>query len=153
IRECFEMTSESVGMAWLPPYHDMGLVGGILEPISCGIPMVLMSPYAFAQRPIRWLRAITKYRATISGGPNFAFDLCVDRITDEQCEELDLASWKVAFCGAEPVRADVLDRFAAKFARCGFRREALLPCYGLAETTLMVSGGNVSDPPVVRRID
>jgi len=146
INKFFSIGDAEVGVIWLPPYHDMGLVGGILGSLFSELPVVLMSPYAFAQRPIRWLRAITKYKGTMSGAPNFAYDLCVDRVTDEQLAELDLSSWRLAFCGAEPVRADVLDRFAKKFAVCGFKREALYPCYGMAETTLIISGAKEPSP-------
>ena len=129
------------GVFWLPAYHDMGLIGGILMPIYLGRPVSLMSPTAFLQRPLRWLQSIAQRRATISGAPNFAYDLCVEKATDGQIAELDLSHWELAFCGAEPVRRETLDRFADVFAPCGFRREAFYPCYGLAEATLMVSGG------------
>ena len=140
-------------MYWLPSYHDMGLIGGILQPLYVGRPNVFMSPMSFLQRPLRWLRAITKYRGTTSGGPNFAYDLCVRKITDEQIAELDLSTWEVAFNGAEPVRADTVEAFSEKFAPCGFRREAFYPCYGLAEATLIVTGGWAKQPPVVRDFD
>jgi acyl-CoA synthetase (AMP-forming)/AMP-acid ligase II len=149
IRRCYEHTSDSVGVIWLPPYHDMGLIGGILQPLYAGFPVVLMSPTAFLQRPIRWLRAVSRYHATTSGGPNFAYDLCARKITPEQRATLDLSSWDVAFNGAEPIRPETLDRFTAAFAPCGFRRTAFYPCYGLAEATLLVSGGRKADPPVL----
>jgi acyl-CoA synthetase (AMP-forming)/AMP-acid ligase II len=128
---------ESRGVIWLPPYHDMGLIGGVLQPLCGGFPVTLMSPLHFLERPLRWLRAIGRYRATTSGGPNFAYDLCVRKISPEERETLDLRSWSLAFNGAEPIRADTLDRFTAAFAPAGFRREAFYPCYGLAEATLM----------------
>jgi acyl-CoA synthetase (AMP-forming)/AMP-acid ligase II len=131
----------SRGVIWLPPYHDMGLIGGILQPVYAGFPCVLMSPTTFVARPLRWLRAVTKYRGTTSGGPNFAYDLCLKRIAPEQCEGLDLSSWDLAFNGAEPVRPDTLERFARFFAPWGFRAESFYPCYGLAEGTLAVTGG------------
>src|SRR5262249_40809899 len=109
----------------------------------------LFSPVAFLQRPVRWLEAISRTRATISGGPNFAYDLCARKLTDEQRAALDLSSWVVAFNGAEPIRPETLDRFAAACAPCGFRREAFLPCYGLAEATLMVSGGPADAAPAI----
>jgi non-ribosomal peptide synthase protein (TIGR01720 family) len=112
-----------------------------------------MSPLAFLQRPLRWLQAISRTRTTISGGPNFAYDLCARSVTDEQFATLDLSSWEVAFVGAEPVRSDVLARFAEVFAPCGFRKEALYPCYGLAEATLVVAGGRRHEPPIVRNFD
>jgi 8-amino-7-oxononanoate synthase len=143
----------SGGVFWLPMYHDMGLIGGILQPLFVARPNVLMSPMSFLQKPVRWLKAVTKYRACTSGGPNFAYDLCLRRITPEERDQLDLSSWTVAFNGAEPVRAETLDRFAEYFAPCGFRREAFLPCYGLAEATLIVSGGFKNEPPVIRAAD
>ncbi len=124
---------------WLPAYHDMGLIGGILAPLYGGWPTVLMSPGEFVQRPVKWLELITKYGATISGGPNFAYDACVARIPDRHLESLDLTSWRVAFNGAEQIRAETVDRFAAKFARCGFDANAVFPCYGLAESTILVT--------------
>ncbi len=102
----------AIGVFWLPSYHDMGLIGGILQPLYIGQPNVLMSPMAFLQKPFRWLKAISRYRATISGGPNFAYDLCVRKITPEQRATLDLSSWNLAFNGAEPVRAETLDAFS-----------------------------------------
>ncbi|MFQ5794194.1 MAG: type I polyketide synthase [Candidatus Bipolaricaulia bacterium] len=143
---------EDVGVFWLPIYHDMGLIGGILEPMYIGRPAILMSPLSFVQRPVRWLQAIARYKGTISGAPNFAYELCVDNITPEQRATLDLSSWDVAFCGAEPIRLETLDRFAATFEPCGFRREAFYPCYGLAEATVMASGGLGPALPVVRTV-
>ncbi len=149
IQRCFGSTPEDVGMIWLPMYHDMGLIGGMLQPMFAGMPVTFMSPVAFLQRPVRWLDAISRIGATISGGPNFAYDLCVRKITPEQRATLDLSKWAVAFNGAEPVRADTLARFAAMFAPQGFRPQAWYPCYGLAEATLMVTGGQRSQLPVV----
>ncbi|MCM0606037.1 MAG: fatty acyl-AMP ligase [Xanthomonadaceae bacterium] len=148
IHEKFESSKDSVGVIWLPPYHDMGLIGGILQPLYIGFPIFLMSPYSFLQRPMRWLQAVSQYKATISGAPNFAFDLCTKRITDEQAATLDLSSWKLAFCGAETVHAHVLENFYQKFKVAGFKKEAFYPCYGLAEATLIVSGG-VKDKAVI----
>ncbi len=141
IRDGFSATPSDVGMIWLPPYHDMGLIGGVLQPIYAGLPVALMSPLSFLSRPMAWLETVSRLGATISGGPNFAYDLCVRKSTPEQRRELDLSRWEVAFCGAEPVRAESLDRFAEAFADAGFRREAFYPCYGLAEATLIVTGG------------
>jgi len=124
---------------WLPAYHDMGLIGGILAPLYGGCSTVLMSPSEFIQRPVKWLELITKYSATISGGPNFAYDACVARISDRHLEDLNLKSWRVAFNGAEPIRAETVDRFAAKFTRCGYDANAIFPCYGLAESTILVT--------------
>ena len=145
--------SHVVGVSWLPLFHDMGLIGHVLQPLYLGCPSILMSPVAFLQKPWRWLQAIDRYKATTSGGPNFAYDLCVDKITTQQLSGLDLSSWSVAFNGAEPVRAETLERFARHFAPCGFRARAFYPCYGMAETTLFVSGGLKSAPPVRRQVE
>src|SRR5271163_4113045 len=126
-------------VSWLPLYHDMGLIGAWFVPLFTGIPLVVMSPLAFLSRPERWLRAIHRHRATICPAPNFAYELCVRKIADKDLEGLDLSSWRAATNGAEPVHADTLERFASRFAPYGFRREALLPVYGLAEATLGVS--------------
>ncbi|MFN6568069.1 fatty acyl-AMP ligase [Dendronalium sp. ChiSLP03b] len=153
IHKLFGHTPNSKGMIWLPPYHDMGLIGGILQPLYGGVPVVLMASVDFLQKPIRWLQAISRYKATTSGGPNFAYDLCVRKVTPEQLENLDLSSWEVAFTGAEPVRAETLEEFASTFAPCGFRKEAFYPCYGMAETTLIVSGGEKTALPITYNID
>ncbi len=155
IGEAFGHQPTSLGFNWLPPYHDMGLIGGILQPVfyGGGRPSVLISPLAFIKRPARWLEGISRYRATISGGPNFAYDLCVKRIDEETREGLDLSCWEVAFNGAEPVRAETLDAFTRMFARCGFRRSAFLTCYGLAEATLMVTGIEKHSEPTHTRFD
>ncbi|MFL6234775.1 MAG: amino acid adenylation domain-containing protein, partial [Thermoanaerobaculia bacterium] len=142
IGAAFDMDEESVVVGWLPLYHDMGLIGNVLQPLHAGGRCVLMSPVAFLQRPMRWLEAVSRYRGTVSGGPNFAYELCLRKAAPEALAGLDLSSWKVAFNGAEPVRASTLERFAAAFAPCGFRREAFYPCYGLAEATLFVTGGH-----------
>jgi amino acid adenylation domain-containing protein len=149
IREAFGQTEASLVVGWLPLYHDMGLIGNVLQPLFCGGRCVLMSPSAFLQRPLRWLEAISRYRATTSGGPSFAYELCARR-SPAAAAGLDLSSWSLAFCGAEPVRADTLERFAAAFAPLGFRRTAFYPCYGLAEATLFVSGGRCGEAPRVR---
>ncbi|MGA0602804.1 fatty acyl-AMP ligase [Caulobacter sp. KR2-114] len=134
-------------VSWLPIYHDMGLIGGILQPLFMGGTAVMMSPFSFLQKPSRWLAAIARFRAHSSGAPNFAYDLCVDRIQDGQLE-FDLTAWRVAFVGAEPIRADTLERFATRFSQCGFRREAFYPCYGMAEATLLVTGADAGVGPV-----
>jgi amino acid adenylation domain-containing protein len=141
IYRVFGHSPETRAVAWLPPYHDMGLIGGIIQPLYGAFPVTLMSATDFLRRPLRWLKAMSSFRATISGGPNFAYDLCVRKICAEDRAKLDLSSWRVAFNGAEPVRAETLERFAAAFEPSGFRREAFYPCYGLAEATLMVTGG------------
>ncbi|MBV9787774.1 MAG: amino acid adenylation domain-containing protein, partial [Chloroflexi bacterium] len=153
IQQGFGTNEESRGVFWLPFYHDMGLIGGLLQPIYCGGTSMLLSPVNFLQRPLRWLQAISRFQATISGGPNFAYDLCVRKITPEQRAQLDLSSWQVAFNGAEPIRADTLNRFAEAFSECGFRREAFYPCYGLAEATLIVAGSMPEVAPVVAAFD
>ncbi|MEO1340871.1 MAG: fatty acyl-AMP ligase, partial [Cyanobacteria bacterium J06635_13] len=145
--------SQSQGVIWLPTYHDMGLIGGVLQPLYGDFPVTLMSPLDFLQKPMRWLQVISRYRATTSGGPNFAYELVCNKVKPQQLAELDLSNWSVAFTGAEPIRASTLDRFAATFAVCGFRREAFYPCYGMAETTLIVTGGLKSAAPVVKQID
>jgi acyl-CoA synthetase (AMP-forming)/AMP-acid ligase II len=145
INRAFALIPESVTVTWLPAYHDMGLTNGIIQPVYKGRPCYLMSPVSFLMRPIRWLQAISHHRATISGGPNFAYELSTRGITPEQLQTLDLSSWDVAYNGAEPVRAETMKRFAATFAPCGFRPSAFHPCYGLAEATLLVSGGSLGD--------
>lgn len=143
IRSAFhvEHAEGDVGVFWLPPFHDMGLIGGILQPCYVGRGAVLMSSATFLQRPLSWLEAMSAYRATTSAAPNFAFDLCVERIKPEEMRGLDLSSWHTVFDGAEPIRADTIERFTRAFADVGFRPEAFFPCYGLAEATLFVSGG------------
>ncbi len=145
--------AEQIGVCWLPPYHDMGLIGGLLQPMYGGLSTGVMSPASFIQRPLRWLQAISKYRVNISGGPNFAYDLCVEHVRDDQLRGLDLSCWTLAFNGAEPIVPETLERFVDKFGRCGFRAEAFLPCYGLAESTLLVSGGPRRVPPRTRVFD
>jgi acyl-CoA synthetase (AMP-forming)/AMP-acid ligase II len=149
----FENSPGDSGVIWLPPYHDMGLIGGLLQPVFLGVRTILIPPVAFLQRPFRWLQAISKFKGTVSGGPNFAYDLARRRVTPEQKAQLDLSSWKVAFNGAEPVRAQTLDDFAQAFAECGFRREAFYPCYGMAETTLIATGGVRAEAPVFCTIE
>lgn len=133
--------TSSASVSWLPVTHDMGLIEGILQPAFSGSPAYLMSPAAFLQRPARWLAAISRYRATRSGGPNFAYELCARRVRPEDRASLDLSCWRQAFNGAEPVRATTLGAFSRAFAASGFRPAAWIPCYGLAESTLFVSGG------------
>ena len=139
IHRAFQTSAETHVVSWLPPYHDMGLIGGILHGLYVGFQSTLMSPLAFLERPLSWLRAVSRLRATCTGGPNFAFDLCTRRARAADLSALDLSSWSIAFCGAEPVRPATLDAFAEKFGPCGFSRDALQPCYGLAEATLAVS--------------
>ena len=153
IKMGFGHTDKTIFAGWLPLFHDMGLIGNVLQPLYLGIPSILMSPVAFLQKPFSWLQAISRYKATTSGGPDFAYDLCVRKITPEQLSSLDLSSWEVAFNGAEPVRAETLELFANYFAPCGFRREAFYPCYGMAEATLFVSGGLKTASPVVYQVE
>jgi acyl transferase domain-containing protein/acyl-CoA synthetase (AMP-forming)/AMP-acid ligase II/acyl carrier protein len=148
ITQGFRLGSDSIAVFWLPLYHDMGLIGGVLQPMQIGRPSYLMAPATFLASPIRWLKAVSHYHARISGAPNFAYELCVNKVTPEQREGLDLRDWKVAFNGAEPVRADTLEQFAATYAPYGFRADSLYPCYGLAEATLFVSGGAEARDPV-----
>jgi acyl-CoA synthetase (AMP-forming)/AMP-acid ligase II len=153
MRAAFQYGSESRCVSWLPVYHDMGLIGGLLQPLYGGYPCVLMPPASFLQRPLRWLEAITRTRATISGGPNFAYELCLRRTGEAERSCLDLSSWQVAFNGAEPLRAETLKRFADFFHPSGFKRTAWFPCYGLAEATLMVTGGPSGRGPIVKRVE
>ncbi len=152
IRRAFGQSESSVVVGWLPLYHDMGLIGNVLQPLWSGGHAVLMSPLTFLQSPRRWLEAIGRYGATTSGGPNFAYDLCLRKIGERGSQGLDLRTWRVAFNGAETVRYETLERFAETFAPCGFRREAFYPCYGLAEATLFVSGGLPEQPFVFRAV-
>ena len=139
IQEAFGTGPDGVGVSWLPPHHDMGLFGTIIQPLFVGATAVLMPPFAFIQKPLRWLAAIATHRATVAGGPNFGFELCLRRVTPEQVAALDLSSLAVTFCGAEPLRAESLRRFAAHLAPAGFDAASLLPCYGMAEATLLVT--------------
>jgi acyl-CoA synthetase (AMP-forming)/AMP-acid ligase II len=153
IQHLFEQSEDSVIVGWLPFYHDMGLIGNLLQPLYLGARCILMAPMTFLQQPFMWLDAITRYRATTSGGPDFAYNLCVRKITEIQKASLDLSSWTVAYNGAEPVRHETMENFTAAFAACGFRREAFQPCYGLAESTLLVSGGKRKSMPVIKAIE
>ncbi len=150
IGEALGLRNDDVGVSWLPLYHDMGLIGAWLMPLYFGLPVVVLSPLAFLSRPARWVRAFHRYRGTISAAPNFAYELAAAKVSDEEMQGLDLSAWRAALNGAEPVLPATLDRFAARFASCGFRRETLLPVYGLAEASLAVT-----IPPVGRgpRVD
>ncbi|MFI5496356.1 amino acid adenylation domain-containing protein [Actinoplanes sp. NPDC051859] len=141
IQRVFDLGTDMRGVSWLPVYHDMGLIGSVLTTVHRRGEMSLLAPATFAQDPYRWLEIVTRERATVTGGPNFAYDLAAERITDEQLHQLDLSSWRTAYNGAEPIRARSLTAFADRFAPAGFRREAFLPCYGLAEGSLLVTGG------------
>ena len=153
LRLAFGHTKESIGVSWLPLFHDMGLIGHVIQPVYLGICCVMMSPISFVQKPVRWLQAISKYKATTSGAPNFAYDLLCDRVKEEQIKQLDLSSWKVAFSGAEPVQKDTLNRFSLKFADCGFKKHSFYSCYGMAEATLMITGGDRDKFPNIKHLD
>jgi acyl-CoA synthetase (AMP-forming)/AMP-acid ligase II len=139
----------AAGVCWLPHYHDMGLMGHLLHGVYIGFPCILLPPLGILHRPVRWLAALDRYRANSSGGPNFAYELCVHRSSPDECRQFDLSRWDVAGVGAEPIRAESLDRFCERFEPCGFRRQAFYPSYGLAEATLFVTGGAHDAFPVV----
>jgi acyl transferase domain-containing protein/acyl-CoA synthetase (AMP-forming)/AMP-acid ligase II/acyl carrier protein len=153
IRNCFEHSEESTVVGWLPLYHDMGLIGNMLQPLWVRSRCILFSPIDFLRNPVLWVQTISRYHAKTSGGPSFAYELCARKATAEQRQGLDLSSWTLAYNGAEPIRAETLDRFVEVFGPCGFRREAFYPCYGLAEGTLIASGGSKKDPPIVKSVD
>jgi acyl-CoA synthetase (AMP-forming)/AMP-acid ligase II len=150
ISNAFEVGRDTKAVFWLPACHDMGLIGGVLAPAYYGIPNIIIAPAMFVQNPFLWLDTISRFRATVSGGPNFAYDLCARKITAEQRAVLDLSSWSVAFIGAEAVEPATLARFAEAFAPCGFRPASFYPCYGLAEATLMVTGPKSGSGATVR---
>ncbi len=153
IAAAFGTHAGSVGVIWLPPYHDMGLIGGLLQPLLYTIPVWWMSPLDFLRRPSRWLRAISAARASISGGPDFAYALCTRKVRDDELAGLDLSSWQLAFSGAEPVRPETLAAFVRRFAGCGLDPRALYPTYGLAESTLIVTGGRRGAGPHTLELD
>ncbi|MCC6810291.1 MAG: AMP-binding protein [Deltaproteobacteria bacterium] len=153
IQQMHGSSKESVGVCWLPNYHDMGLIWGLLHPLYAGYRCYIMAPTAFLEQPRRWLQAISRFSGTYAGGPNFGFELCTRRVSRDVAETLDLSSWTCAFNGAEPIRADTLERFIAAFAPRGFRRRTFFPVYGLAEATLMVSSGGPADEPVMIDVD
>jgi acyl transferase domain-containing protein/acyl-CoA synthetase (AMP-forming)/AMP-acid ligase II/SAM-dependent methyltransferase/acyl carrier protein len=152
IHQAFGHSEKTIFVGWLPLFHDMGLIGNVLQPLYLGIPSILMPPVAFLQQPVRWLSAISRYKATTSGGPNFAYDLCVKQVQPEQLADIDLSSWDVAFNGAEPIRPETLEQFGKKFASCGFNYRAFYPCYGMAETTLFTTGGDKNQLPVIQGV-
>ena len=153
IRQGFAHTESAIVVGWLPLFHDMGLIGNVLQPLYLGTESILMSPVSLARQPFEWLKAITHYQATTSGGPNFAYDLLCLKATPEKLAQLDLSSWKVAFSGAETVRAETITRFSHLFAPCGFERSAFYPCYGMAETTLFITGGLQKEDPIIKYVD
>lgn len=138
---------------WLPHFHDMGLIGGVLTPLYLGMRTVLISPQTFVRRPRRWLQAIEDYRAVVSGAPSFAFEWCADRLSPDEAAELDLSSLRLMFCGAEPIRSAALRAFEARFAASGFDPASYYPCYGLAESTLLAAGGRGPSRPTVLEVD
>jgi len=153
IKKSFSITSDDVIVSWLPAYHDMGLIGCILQPLYSGVTAYLMSPVDFLKNPFIWLETISSIRkSVISGGPNFSFDLCVQKIDSKLFPHLDLSRWSVAFNGAEPIRASTLKKFSETFKNCGFKDTAFYPCYGMAEATLIMSGHTRGMPPVVTQI-
>jgi acyl-CoA synthetase (AMP-forming)/AMP-acid ligase II len=152
IRVTLDNTGQSTYVNWVPLYHDMGLILNVLQSLYVGATCVLLAPVTFIQRSLQWLRAIHNYRAEVAGGPNFAFDLCVRRFRADQVKDLDLSSWKVAFNAAEPVRADTIERFAATFSPYGFDPRAMCPLYGMAEATVLISGGGRGAGPVIRTV-
>ncbi len=153
IQTLFQLSSSDTWVSWLPTFHDMGFMAGVLEPLYLGIPAINMSPSDFVERPARWLKAVSRYKATISGGPNFAYDLCVAKTSAEERASIDLSNWEVAFNGSEPLSKATLERFARAFEPSGFRKEALFPCYGLAEATLLVTCGQKLAGPIIGRFD
>ncbi len=153
IGEALGLRKNDVGVSWLPLYHDMGLIGAWLMPLYFGLPVVILSPLAFLSHPARWLHAFHRYRGTISAAPNFAYELAAAKVSDQEIQGLDLSAWRAAINGAEPVLPATLDRFATRFAKCGFRREALLPVYGLAEASLAVTIPPVGRGPRVDRLE
>jgi len=153
IRIAFGNTRKSTHVSWVPLYHDMGLILNALQSLYVGALCVIMAPVGFMQRPLSWLRAIHDYRAEVAGGPNFAFDLCVRRYRSEELQGVDLSCWKVAINGAEPVRANTIDRFTATFAPHGFDSKSLQPAYGMAEATLLISANRRGTGPTSRKVD
>lgn len=159
IRQGFEIPPASeneqvpTGVFWLPAYHDMGLIGGILTPLSVGGTSYLLSPTSFLRRPLRWLELLSETQASISGAPNFGYELLVDKTDADDRAALDLSHWRLAFCGAEPIHPETLHEFAAAFAPTGFRDDAFYPCYGMAEVTLLVTGGRGPGPLRVLNVD
>ena len=153
IQTKFQTTSDSISVSWAPPYHDLGLIEGLLQPLYVGFPCVLLSPLYVMQRPLLWLQAISHYRATLSGGPNFAYDLSVRRISPQDKEALDLSCWQIAFNGSEPVNPQTLVAFSEYFAPQGFRPQAWYPSYGLAEATLLVSAGEQQEAPILKYVE
>jgi amino acid adenylation domain-containing protein len=153
LRRAFHLGAHSVSVCWLPSFHDMGLIDGVVQPLYSGFPGYLMAPSTFIQRPATWLEAISRYGATHCGGPNFGYEACVQGVSEEQMAALDLRAWETAYNGAEPIRRETLEAFARKFAGCGFAPKQFYACFGLAESTLMVTGSDVHAEPVIFAAD
>jgi len=156
ITQNFQHDENTVSVVWLPLYHDMGLMSGIIQPTFLGMTCAIMSPISFLKRPLRWLKTISEFKdlgLITSGGPNFAYEICCNYIADEYLHELDLSNWHIAYSGAEPIRASTLRKFANKFGKCGFEYNNFYPLYGLAEATLMASAGNIKEEPVIKKFE
>ncbi len=147
------VSSSDTFVSWLPLYHDLGLIGACIGSLCVGYRLVLLSPLAFLDKPSRWLWAIHRHRATVSAAPNFAYELCLNKLSDAELDGLDLSSWRLAFNGAEPISADTVERFAARFGRYGFRREAMFTVYGLAEGVLGVTFPPLGREPLIDRVN
>ena len=152
VKQAWNYTSDSVSVTWMPYFHDYGLIDGLIQPLYSGIPCYILSPMGFIKNPVRWLDAISRYKATHSQGPNFAYDYCVRHITPEQISRLDLSSWRTASNGAEPINPETVENFIRVFAPCGFRPEALYPAYGLAEATLVVATKSHGEAPKIAAV-
>lgn len=153
IQKSFQNNSDSISVCWLPSFHDMGLIDGIIQPIFSNFQAVLLPPVHFLQKPIRWFKALTEYRATYSGAPNFAFDFCCNRIKNEELERIDLSRLRCLYNGSEPIRAKTVRRFVERFSSVGFTLEKMFACYGLAETTLAVTTARLGEKPTILKLD
>jgi acyl-CoA synthetase (AMP-forming)/AMP-acid ligase II len=155
IKKSFQHDENCIMVSWLPPYHDMGLIGSIVQPMFAGMTGVLMSPSSFIKRPIRWIKAISEYGKLgpiTSGGPNFSYDICCNYIGEDRLQDIDISNWRVAFNGAEPIRSETLKNFSKKFSNCGFSYKCFYPVYGLAESTLLASAGDIYIEPILKKI-
>ena len=153
IQEAGNITTSDIAVSWLPTFHDMGLIFGVIQPLYTGFLGVIMSPESFLQKPILWLEAITQYHGTISGSPNLGYSLCTQKISPEQQQSLDLHRWRIAYSGSEPIRKKTLEEFSDKFNKFGFQSHYFYPCYGMAEATLMISGDNPKNKPVYLNVE
>lgn len=149
IDSCYQLQHDTTIITWLPTYHDMGLCSGFFMPVYKGCPAIIMQPLAFIAKPVNWLQEISRHKSVVSGGPNFAFSHCIDRVPDSELERLDLSEWKLAFCGAEPIRPETIKGFSEKFSQAGFNLATFCPSYGLAEATLYVSAKNADEKPLI----